>query len=73
MTFENIVFRGENALAVVADATATPAHPPLATLPVKKCSIPTEPDGTHTAITFSFDASAPAALSGGYVCSDSGF
>ena len=53
MSFTNIEFKGEHALATVANsALATYTHPPLATLPVKKCSVNTEPDGTHTALSF---------------------
>ena len=73
MKFENIIFRGENALATVADSSADLTHPPLATLPVKKCSISTDLDGTHSAISFDFDAVAPSELDDKYSCTDSGF
>ena len=53
MTFTGIEFRGEHALAKVANsALGTYTHPLLNTLPVKKCSVNTEPDGTHTALAF---------------------
>ena len=53
MSFTNIEFRGEHAVATVANAAlGTYTHPPLATLPVKKCGVTTEPDGTHTALSF---------------------
>ena len=72
MTFENVIFRGENALARVVDASVSLTHPPLATLPVKKCSA-TTPDGTHTELVLALDSSAPTALDGLYECKDSGF
>jgi len=39
MSFENINFNGLHALATLADTTTIPTHPPLATIPVKKCDI----------------------------------
>ena len=78
MYFENIIFRGENALATIADASNDELkHPPLATIPVKKCTIPTDLDGTYTGITFELDSDAETALtidgSVAYTCTDSGF
>ena len=71
MTFSNIDFTGENALAVSADTDAQ-VTPPLATVPVKKCTI-TEPDGTHTALTITVVSSTDSLLTSNFVCTDSGF
>ena len=51
ITFNNIEFRGESALAAPTNPSATSfAHPPLAVLPAKKCTVQTAPDGSHTAL-----------------------
>ena len=73
MTFCDIIFKGENALAVAADPDVTLTHPPLATLPVLKCSVSTEPTGTHTAIDFDENADVAADLAGLFTCTDSSF
>ena len=39
LTFENIKFRGESALARPVSPTATLSYPPLATIPIKKCTV----------------------------------
>ena len=39
MTFKNVEFRGEQALADYADPAAAKTTPPLATIPVKKCDL----------------------------------
>ena len=39
MTFEDITFRGESALAARADPSTTPTYPPLATIAIPKCSV----------------------------------
>ena len=61
MEFTNIEFRGEHALAVANPAPYT--YPLISTLPVKKCTVNTEPDGTHTALAFTA-STATAALTG---------
>ena len=73
MTFSKIEFRGENALAVPVDPTlSTFVHPPLASIPVKKCTVATAPDGTHTAITLTASTTVTP-LTGLFSCTDSGF
>ena len=53
MTFNNVEFRGDSALAAPAATLTSYTHPPLATIPVKKCVVPTgSADGSHTALTF---------------------
>lgn len=42
MSFNEISFRGENALASMVDTSTTPTHPPIATIPIKKCSVSDE-------------------------------
>ena len=39
MTFKQINFRGESALATPVDSSITPVYPPLATIPLKKCVV----------------------------------
>ena len=73
MKFENIEFRGENALAAPVDASLSSfLHPPLAIIPTKKCSVATAPDGTHSALSFTLSTSV-SALDNLFKCSDSGF
>ena len=73
MTFENIEFRGENALAAPIDPTLTTfLHPPMATIPSKKCRVTTAPDGKHTALGFTLETGV-APLVGKFACSDSTF
>ena len=70
MTFNNIEFRGEHALAVPSRAPL--AHPPLATLPIKKCEVQTAPDGSHKQL-FLLSSEAVSYLVNRFKCTDSGF
>ena len=68
MTFTSIDFRGENALAT---PVTTYTGPPMATLPVLKCTVSTTIDSTNTAPTFTLSTTAP--LTDKFTCEDSNF
>ena len=69
MSFNGIEFRGENALALAA---STYTGPPLATVPVKKCTLAAEVDGTNTAPSFTLSTDQ-ALLTGQFSCADGTF
>ena len=75
MEFRNIEFRGENALAAPKDPSlASFAHPPMATIPAKKCLISASeiPDGRHKPISFTTSIEVTN-LNNLFDCSDTGF
>jgi len=72
MTFTNIDFTGENALAIPIDASVTIVTPPLATVPIKKCKV-TAPDGTYTPLKLETITSSETLISDKFKCNDSGF
>ena len=39
LSFENIAFNGASALATRVPSATAPTHPPLATIPIKKCTL----------------------------------
>ena len=39
LSFENINFQGESAIATPVSSASAPTHPPLATIPIKKCTL----------------------------------
>ena len=73
MTFTNIDFTGENALAIPIDASSTIVTPPLATVPIKKCKVTTAPDGTYTPLKLETITSSETLISDKFKCNDSGF
>ena len=75
MTFTNIDFTGENALAIPIDASSTIVTPPLATVPIKKCKVTTTtaPDGTYTPLKLETITSSETLISDKFKCNDSGF
>ena len=72
LSFTNIEFRGENALAKPVDYSSL-THPPISTIPEKKCTVVTAPDGTHTALTFTTLLASETLLNAKFSCTDAGF